>query len=204
MASIRKTVTTEATVPVISLEAARLHLRVDLDDDDELITTLIAAATERAESFTNRCIMQKTIEIYQDDFPSNNCPILLDDSPVTSLDEIKYFDEDGVEQTFDTSKVKLDRGKSVPQRISLKEDEEWPSVLGENDVVSIKYTCGYATSTGCAPKVFDAAIKLMIGHWYENREEVTTVGVPREMPKAVETLLYKERILKMSDREIIT
>lgn len=44
----------------LTLPEAKLHLRVDLDDDDALITALIAAAREQVEFLTGQRLMTQT------------------------------------------------------------------------------------------------------------------------------------------------
>jgi uncharacterized phage protein (predicted DNA packaging) len=44
----------------ISLQEAKKHLRVEFDDDDDLIQGLIVAAREYAEGFMNRPLAAKT------------------------------------------------------------------------------------------------------------------------------------------------
>lgn len=77
----------------VSLDEAKLHLRVDLTDEDTLIDTLIAAAREDCEKFQNRAYISQTWELWLDAFPSRNyielplppfqCPVVTAGSFVT-------------------------------------------------------------------------------------------------------------------------
>ena len=61
-------VTPPAEEPV-SLADAKLHLRVDFTDDDALITSLIAAARQAAETLTGRQIVTARWKLVLDSFP---------------------------------------------------------------------------------------------------------------------------------------
>lgn len=58
-----------ATAQPVTLDEAKVFLRVSLTDDDLLITTLIEAATESAELFTNRSFCIKGFRQSLDSFP---------------------------------------------------------------------------------------------------------------------------------------
>ncbi|NIP96559.1 MAG: phage gp6-like head-tail connector protein, partial [Akkermansiaceae bacterium] len=45
------------------------------------------------------------------------------------------------------------------------------------------------------PETTRQAIRLLVGHWYENREAISTSGaVPKEVPLGVQALLWLERV----------
>lgn len=47
----------------MTLDEAKNHLRVDLNDDDSLITLLITTARQKAEAFTRRSFITQTWEL---------------------------------------------------------------------------------------------------------------------------------------------
>ena len=53
----------------VSLAEAKLHLRVDFDDDDSLIQVLISAARQAAETLTNRQLVTARWRMVLDSFP---------------------------------------------------------------------------------------------------------------------------------------
>ena len=53
----------------VSLEEAKLHLRVDFNDDDGLIQMLISSARQAAETITNRQFMTARWRMILDSFP---------------------------------------------------------------------------------------------------------------------------------------
>jgi uncharacterized phiE125 gp8 family phage protein len=92
-----KLITAPKTEP-ISLVEAKLHLRVTTNDDDTLISSLIKAARQSAENFTNRALASQVLELILDDFPEKE--IILPKPPVETVTSIKYTDCEGVESTL--------------------------------------------------------------------------------------------------------
>lgn len=161
-----KVTTAVATEPVTLVEA-KLHLRVDTSDEDALITALITAARQFAEHYTGRALAPQTLEMALDAFPACNGDILLDMPPVATVTYIKYTDEDGTEQTLSASDYAFSLYGDA-RRISLAADAEWPATDAIADAVRVRYVTGYAAT----PKIVFAAILLLIGHLYENRQDV--------------------------------
>lgn len=60
---MRATLTVPPTGEPLTLAEAKLHLRVDLNDDDALITALISAAREQVEFLTGQRLMTQTWDL---------------------------------------------------------------------------------------------------------------------------------------------
>src|SRR5580698_760383 len=57
-------------VEPVSLSDMKNYLRVDVTDDDLLISTLISASRERAEDLTGRCLVAQQWVFNMDRFPT--------------------------------------------------------------------------------------------------------------------------------------
>ena len=79
----------------MTLAEAKLHLRVDGTDEDDLITALIVAARRRAEHLLTRALITQTWELTLDEFPAAD--IQLPKPGVLSIVSVKYLDSAGVE-----------------------------------------------------------------------------------------------------------
>ena len=65
---------------------------------------------------------------------------------------------------------------------------EWPATYAASDAVRITATAGYA-NIQAVPEVAKHAIRLLVGHWYENREAVVTGTISSDVGLTVEALL---------------
>lgn len=178
-----KVITAVATEPVTTAEA-KLHLRVDVSDDDALIGGLITAAREFAEHYTGRAFAPQTLEMALDRFPvyEDDC-IDLDLPPVATITSVKYTDATGTEQTIAGSAYSLSLyGDS--RRIAPTYGVYWPTTQDVPDAVRIRYVTGYTT----LPKAAKAGLLLLIGHLYENRQAVSTLSL-EEIPMGARSLL---------------
>jgi len=189
-----KEITPPPEQPITDVEI-KLHLKVEETEDDPLITTLIAAATRHAEMFTRRAFVTQTWDMFFDEFPFARNSFLVPKSPLITLDSIKYLDPDDVLQTMPTADFTVDVGETVPARVSLvQEVDRWPDTLAEANAVTVRFTAGYGAKED-VPDTIKAAMKLMIGNWYENRESVI-VGSANVVPETVDALLWGERIVE--------
>jgi uncharacterized phiE125 gp8 family phage protein len=68
-------VITAPTVEPVTLTEAKLHQRVDLSADDDLITMWITSIREHAEHLTERTLAPATYLLYLDAFPCDGIEI---------------------------------------------------------------------------------------------------------------------------------
>jgi uncharacterized phiE125 gp8 family phage protein len=190
-------VITSATTEPLTLEEAKLHLKVETDADDSLITSLITAARETAEIFTGRALASQVLEYILDGFPAESETIYIPRPPLEEVESIKYRDYEGNETVWDSSNYIVD-ADSMPARVTLAYGKYFPDFTPYPvSSVRIRYTAGYKSGGPDSlkiPEEIKQALKLLIGHFYENRESVVVGTVANKVPFSVEALLYPFRV----------
>lgn len=162
-----------ATYPVISLEEAKVHLRVDdgMTDDDELIEALVNGATQHLEKILGMALV---VQNWRQDFSEFSDCMRLPLRPVDPASVvITYRDEDDAEQTLATSVYSV-IGDDHGYFVELNDGETWPATFTRFDAVSVLFDAGLDVAD--VPDSLKAAVKLLLGAWYENREQ-TAIGV---------------------------
>ncbi len=155
--------------------------------EDDLIDALVKAARKRLEMDTGRALITQTWELYLDKFPDDDGEIWLPKPPLQSITSIKYYDTDGVEQTWSSDDYRVDI-KSEPGRITPAYNESYPTTRTMINAVTIKFVCGYGSAGSDVDDDLIQAIKLLVGHWYEFREAVLSGTIIAEVPQTYQWL----------------
>lgn len=186
------TLVTAPTAEPVTLEEVKLHLRVDADDEDDLITGLITAAREYAEAVTQRAIPQQTWDLQADAFTCAD-EFYLPKAPCVSVTSITYLDTDGASQTLATTVYGTDLPTGPDARagrIYLKYQQVWPQTRDIPNAVTVRFVAGYA-GTNPVPSSLKAAIKVLVATWYGPAREAVNIGnIVTEIPMAVNALLW--------------
>jgi uncharacterized phiE125 gp8 family phage protein len=186
-------ITPPAAEPV-SLAEAKLHLRVDFDEDDALILALISAARQAAEMLTQRQLVTARWRMVLDSFPSCGLmgvpagqtftlpghAILIPKSPLQSMLEIRYLDMAGVSQVMPSAHYTVDKA-CEPARITPVFGQIWPVALPQIGAVSVTFDAGYGSAAD-VPEGLKSWIKLRLGSLYAHREEVASMARGRIDP----------------------
>lgn len=196
---MRTVVVTSATGEPVTLEEAKQHIRIEIGEtvEDDLISGLITVARQRVENITGRKLMPQSWKSYYDDWPNKDY-IELPYPPLRSMPSsaVVYKKSTGNSTTFSSTAWDPDT-VSEPGRCILNYADDWPTAtLHNNNPISIQFNCGYSTG-GKVPETFKLAIKLLVGHWYENRESiiVSPSGMAiQEVPETVKSLLAPYRM----------
>lgn len=186
----------------VTLAEVKQHCRVDYDDDDALLSTLISAATERVERELNRDLMQRTWDFVFDEFPCDayDDAFLLPRNPVQSVTSITYTDEAGnTGQTVATSVYGVNVNDE-PAVVYLQDEQDWPDVLDQRESVTVRFVTGYAgtgdspVSRANVPNAIRIAIMMLVADMYQNRMAQVTRSVGLDENPAVQALLRPYRI----------
>jgi uncharacterized phiE125 gp8 family phage protein len=178
----------------VTLWEAKLHLRVDFDEDDTLIASLITAARQAAETLTGRQFVTARWKMVLDSFPgpslmgvpagqSFSLPghaVLLPKCPVQSVIAINYLDMGGALQTMPASSYTVDAA-CEPARITPVFGQIWPPTLPQIGSVGVIFDAGYGAASD-VPAGIKSWIKLRVGSLYSHREEMATLSRGRIDP----------------------
>jgi len=184
-------ITPASTYPV-SLTEAKSHLKVDTTADDTYITSIIKAATQLSEEYTNRFFIDTVIDQTCSDFAQLQT---LFKSKVSAVAHVKYYDNDNSLQTLSAT-IYDTQLQYEPSQIQLAENQSFPSITKRNDAVVARYTVGYGSASD-VPEIIKQAILLTIGNFYQNRNSVVIGRIATELPMNVKWLLdtYKVQIV---------
>lgn len=190
---------TPPEIEPVSLLEIKECLKLDTDDtsEDPAILAYLTAAREYCEGFQNRAYITQTWELSFDYWP---CYLVeLPKGRLQYVDLVSYKDSTGVatELAETTDFVYSTRG--IYGRLTPAYGKRWPSFTPfPLDAVTIAFTCGYGDSASDVPEKVKLAMKLLVGHWYENREAALTTGqskVSSEIEFSVRSLLTLERLV---------
>lgn len=168
-------------VEPVTLSEAKLYCKVDGDEDDELIASLITAARQQAEEYTRRSFVTQTLELSLDLEDLFEHPYIeLPRSPVQSIESINSYDGDDQESVVSSSSYRLSG-----DRVVLTSGGTWPSNLRDRDCIVVRYVAGYGAASA-VPEAIKTAIKAMVAHAYDNRAQVSIdAGLPYLHPYKV-------------------
>lgn len=198
----------EPAVEPISIEEARSHLRIhafgspdEHPDDGQIMNVYLPAAREWCEAYSGQLLAEQTVEMQMLAFPSRTS-FYLPIGPVHSITSVVYLDADGAETTMTETTEYLTRIYNGRAAVYLPDDVLWPTTLSYSSAwraeptVFVRYVAGYTTLSPDEfplPRSARAAILLVLGHLYENREQTADKKF-EEIPLGARALLDKDRV----------
>ena len=186
---------TRATGPAVeplTVAEAKLHLRVDISDDDAYIGTLITAAREWVENYLDRTLITTQLILRAAEFPTEELelprPPMVASGTATAV-VITYTLADTTTATLSTALYRVDR-TSTPGNVAPVINGTWPSdVIEDANAVAVTYWAGYGPTSASVPATIRHACLMLIGHWYESRSTVLVGVTSKPLEFAVESLL---------------
>lgn len=142
---------TPPAVLAVPLQMAFDTLRLEGDEATAmtpLITLRIKANTRAGEHNSGRCFVHQGWQVTLDRFYDS---IRLERSPLASVESVRFYDTDGVEQTLDPSDYIVDL-KSAPGFIVPAPDKAWPCTQVRINAVTVDYTVGYGPGVTTVPE----------------------------------------------------
>jgi len=160
--------------------------------DPELLSW-ITAARQYCETFTHRALVSQTWDLAQDVFPNGFESLWIPKPPLVSVTSVSYVDQPGVTQTWSASLYTVDapagpwarQGRIVPTYLQI-----YPVTRAIENAVTVRFVAGYGAAAS-VPAPIKVAMKLLIGHWWVNREAGALVRASADiLPFGVVELLY--------------
>lgn len=176
----------------LSVLAAKRQLRIEPDDtdQDDHVADLCAAAHSKIEHELGYPILRQTRETHLSNFPRG--PIWLGAGDDLSILSIRYRDTLNVFQTLDPSAYVLDAVSRVAQ-VYPAPATTWPSTVCSPGAVVVEWQAGAENPSDVAEDLIHA-MKLLVGHWDQNREAVVVGSISSQVQVALDDILSPFRI----------
>ena len=185
---------TPPAVEPVPLADAKHFLRVDHDDDDDLIAALIASARVYVEAQARRALITQSWRLTRDVWPASGViPIL--PVPLQAVTALGVYDADGMLQMLDVDHFAVDRA-SAPAVLRFSR-AAMPQPGRPLAGIEINIVAGYGDNADDVPAPLRQAIRMLVAHWYENRRIVAASGEVASMPASVASLVAPYRVVSL-------
>ena len=186
----QRTRTAAPTVEPVSTADAKLHCRITDETTDAEVAALVAAARDRIENECEIALVTQTWVVRLDGFEDE---IEVPRPPQISVSSVTYVDTAGTTQTLAASYYTADT-YARPGRIRLAYGQSWPATRDVANAVAITYTAGFGATAASVPPALVHAVKLLVGHYHENREAVVVGTIASALPESVMSLIAAYRV----------
>jgi uncharacterized phiE125 gp8 family phage protein len=195
---------TPPTAEPISIVQAKLQTRVENDLEDQWFIDSIAAARIYCERICFSAFITQVWDFWLPVWPATN-RIRLPYAPLQSVTTFEYTDLTETTTAVDPTTYVVRNGPT-PGEIVLKFAQIWPPVvLSPGWPIHIRMTAGYGPDSTTVPGPICHAIKMLVGHWYENRESVIVgraAGTSTNVGMAVDMLLGPYRMSQAGFQQV--
>ncbi len=172
---LRLTLTAPPSVEPITLAEAKVFLRVDISNDDALITALVTAAREACERFTGRVLVTQTWTLFRDNWPGR-AAVEIPRPPLLSIVHVKTYDDTDTATLWAASNYLVDTA-SVPGRLIARNGATLPVATRVAAGIEIRFVAGYAPDesgspsdlVGNIPGGLIEGVRRLVAYLYENR-----------------------------------
>ncbi|MBV9558135.1 MAG: phage head-tail connector protein [Pseudolabrys sp.] len=175
----------------LSLAEAKAWLRVEHDDDDDVITALIAAARLHVEALTRRALITQSWRLVLDGWPVTG-RIDMTPAPLRTLNAARVYDAGGVTHSVDTQAFVVDPAGAALSFAPWSVAQPGRVAAG----IELDVTAGYGDAED-VPEPLRQAIRLLLAHWYENRGLVTSGPNVAALPATAAALLAPYRAVSL-------
>jgi uncharacterized phiE125 gp8 family phage protein len=182
---------TAPAVEPLSLAEAKDYLRVEHNDDDDVIAALIAASRIHVEAQTRCALITQTWRITLDAWPAEG-RLIVRPAPLQALSAARVYDEGGVAHEIDSESIVIANGSSVlafaPWSLAS------PGRLAAG--IELDVVVGYGDAATDVPGPIRHAIRFLVAHWYDNHG-LATPGTVTILPSTVAALIAPYRMLSL-------
>lgn len=181
-------------VEPVALGDVKNWLKVDVTDDDGLITGLITSARMMIEQATRRRLITQGWRLIRDAWPESNL-IALPLAPFVALTAITVFDVDNNPQSLAVNLPFIDTTPDAARLLFATA----PLAPGRAIAgIHLDVTIGYGATGVSVPQPLLQAVYMLVAHWYENRGDVLTDSGAVRLPASVAALIAPFRAMRLT------
>jgi uncharacterized phiE125 gp8 family phage protein len=190
----RPTLSTAPTATPVTYEEAVNHLRVDADDEEELIRGLIDAATAYFDGYYGVLGRALVTQTWVQKYDGWDAKMYLPVFPVASVSSVTYLNTSGGSSTVTSTDYALYTDE-CGDYVEFDQAFTYPTTSVESGPkITITYVSGVATTA--VPAAIKQAMLLLIAHWFAQRETVNVGNISTALAFTVDAMIAPYRRLQ--------
>jgi uncharacterized phiE125 gp8 family phage protein len=178
----------------VTLDEAKAYLRVEHDDDDDIIAALIAGARVHVQAQTRRALITQSWRLIRDAWPDSG-RVAVVPVPLRELLAARIYRLDGSTQAIDPAAFVADTA-AAPAVLSFASGA-LPVPGRVIAGIELDVETGYGDAPADVPEDMRQAIRILVAHWYENRGLIAVGQTVAVLPQAVAALIAPYRVLSL-------
>lgn len=178
------------TLEPLSLAEAKVWLKVDGPEDDDLVRALIVAARLMVEAEIGQVLMARNWRLIGDQWPMGET-ITVRPGPVLSVVAARVFNAQGQATTITATSFTVLAQEETAAIIPA----ERPAPGRAHGGIEIDVRLGYGESVASVPENIRLAIRRLVALWYDNRGE--RADPDQGLPPQIRALLRPYRRLRL-------
>ncbi|NLS02859.1 hypothetical protein HGP14_05670 [Rhizobium sp. P32RR-XVIII] len=168
----------------LTLADVKVHLRLDGNEEDALLTSLIRVAREHLERVTGLCLMTQGWRLYLDSVPEEG-GIQIAKGPVQAIEGVTLYDASGEEVSLPLTGHMLD-GNARPARLVLNQNVNFGRAING---IEIDFSAGFGESGADVPDVLKRAMLMHVAQMFAFRGAVAVADQPADIPAGYDRLI---------------
>lgn len=186
--------TTPPALEPVSVAEAKTHMRIDGDDEDVLIASLLLTSRLHIEVALSLALVTQSWRLTLDRWPGGR-DLELPLTPLRSIDEIRVKNAAGVASVVPAESYLVDIASRPPRLVWNNQVPPAPHARANG--IEIDITAGFGASGDSVPAPLKHAILMLTAHWYEHRDPSEVGSSDARIPDAVSALINPFRTIRL-------
>ena len=156
----------------VSLIEAKLYLKIDHVDEDDLLRSLITASRLLIEAASGRLLIHQTWRLVLDRWRVSGtirCPL----SPVAQVVAVRVLDAGGLPSPVPVGALALETGADPPL---LRINAAVPMPMRAQAGIEIDLLAGFGAAAGDVPASLRQAVLMLVARFHEHRGDTQSMG----------------------------
>lgn len=160
---------TPPAIEPVTLDETRDYLRLDSEDEDELLEGLIRAARHLVEAASGQMLIHQTWRLSLNAWPVMG-RLRLPLEPLEAILAARVLDAEGSAQEIDLAALAIDAGARPPAILAIA---ALPQPGRRVNGIEIDVRVGHGATQAAVPPQLRLAVLKLVAHWFENRGDAT-------------------------------
>lgn len=159
-------------VEPIALAQMKSYLRLDGEEEDDLVEALIMAARVTVERHARLALIEQSWRLILASWPEDRA-VRLPLHPILGIEAVRIAGDGESPAVLSPDLYRLDSQGDVER---LLVDEAAPDPAGRSGRIEIDLSCGFGSDPASVPQPLILAMSRLVAHWFEHRGDEPRPG----------------------------